>query len=42
MATEPLQFCGETDISAHLSISVSHTMTAAPFSPQVQQQFIGL
>lgn len=42
MVTEPLQFCGETDISAHLCISVAHTMTATPFSTQVQQQFIGL
>lgn len=33
MATESLQFCGQTDISAHLSISGTHTMTATPFSP---------
>lgn len=42
MTTESLLFCGETDISAHLSISVTHTMIATPSSPQVQQQFTGL
>lgn len=33
MVTVSLQFCGETNISAHPSISVTHTMTATPFSP---------
>lgn len=36
--TDSFQFCDETDIAVHLI----HTMTAPPFSPQVQQQFIGL